>query len=148
MQDLVRLLSITGTLLSLIILRLSYHQVVIKKNPYGLTRWLFPLGIFVWADGLVISLFWLVLSLLTFFLRSPWFLLAALSLFWLVRSFGEIIYWLLQQFIQPKANSPHVLWGNRWYKGDALWIGYQVAWQCVAVISGLGLAYSLHRWLA
>ncbi len=147
MQELLRLFSGFAVIISLALFRASYKHVVIQKNAYGLTKWLFPLGIFVWADGLIISLFWLLLSLFTILLRDLWFLLAAISLFWLVRSIGETIYWMLQQFVQPNANKPHTLIGHRWIKGDELWIVYQVAWQCMTIISCLGFAYSLHRWL-
>ena len=146
MQELLRLASSFGVILSLALLRASYKHIVIQKNAYRITPHLTPLGIFVWADGLIISLFWLMVSLFTFLLPNPWFLLAIISLFWLVRSIGETIYWMLQQFVQPSANKPHTLAGHRWIKGDELWIVYQVAWQCTTVVSGLGFAYSLHRW--
>ena len=147
MQDILRFVSSFGIILSLALLRASFKHVVIQKNAYQITPRLAPLGIFVWADGIVISIFWLALSLITFVLRDLWFLLAAISLFWLVRSIGETVYWMLQQFVQPNANKPHTLMGHRWIKGDELWIVYQVAWQCMTVISCLGFAYSLHRWL-
>ncbi len=147
MDQPLRLMSIVIGLSSLVVWWLSYERVVVKKHPYGLTRALFPLGIFVWGDGLVIAPFWLSIALLTFFLPDFWFMCSAVSLFWLVRSVGETIYWLLQQFVQPNANKPHTLWGNRWYQGDAIWIGYQVAWQCISVIAGLACIYSLYRWL-
>jgi hypothetical protein len=54
---------------------------------------------------------------------------------------------MLQQFIKPATNQAHKLWGNRFYNGEDIWIGYQVAWQSVAVTSGLLLALSLHQWL-
>lgn len=144
---LIRLASIALTGISLIVLFFSYDRVVIKRNPFGLTRWLFPLGIFVWGDGLLISIFWLLLSVAAFMLQDAWFWFCAISLFWLVRSLGEVVYWLLQQFMRPDTNHPGSLWGNGLYQGESIWFAYQVAWQCAAVVSGLVCAYSAYQWL-
>lgn len=147
MHDLLQLTSFLGSVVSLTILIIAYKEVSIKRNGFTITPFLAPMGIFVWADALVLSLFWLALFGISFFYGDRWFLLSGISAFWLVRSLGEVNYWMLQQFIKPTTNEPHKLWGNRFHKGDDIWIGYQVAWQSVAVLSGLVLAFSLHQWL-
>lgn len=147
MHDLLQLTSFLGSVVSLTILIIAYKEVSIKRNGFTITPFLAPMGIFVWADALVLSLFWLALFGISFFYGDRWFLLSGISAFWLVRSLGEVNYWMLQQFIKPTTNEPHKLWGNRFHKGDDIWIGYQVAWQSVAVLSGLLLAFSLHQWL-
>lgn len=147
MNELFQLVCILGIVVASAILIKSYKEVAIKRNAFTITPWLAPLGIFVWADALVLSLFWLTLFGISFFYGDKWFLLSGISAFWLVRSLGEVNYWMLQQFIKPTTNEPHKLWGNRLHKGDDIWIGYQVTWQSVAVLSGLVLAFSLHQWL-
>lgn len=147
MHDLLQLTSFIGSVVSLTILIIAYKEVSIKRNGFTITPFLAPLGIFVWADALVLSLFWLALFGISFFYGDRWFLLSGICAFWLVRSLGEVNYWMLQQFLKPTTNEPHKLWGNRFHKGDDIWIGYQVAWQSVAVLSGLVLAFSLHQWL-
>jgi hypothetical protein len=147
MHELLQLISFIGSVVSLTILIIAYKEVSIKRRAFTITPWLAPLGIFVWADALVIGFFWLLWCSFTFFWQDWWFFMSGVSAFWLVRSLGEVNYWMLQQFLKPATNEPHKLWGNRFHKGDDIWIAYQVAWQCVAVVSLLSLAYSAYHWL-
>lgn len=124
------------------------YEAIRKKNPYGLTPFLVWLGIFVWGDAVVLGLFWF-LSSLTVYLLGDWSLfLLTISVFWVVRSFGEIIYWLNQQFLYPKNNYYEKLAGYHFFKSTAILFVYQVIWQCIAVVSIISTIYFVFMWLS
>lgn len=138
-------LSIFG-LINLIIFIKSWRQVVNKHNPFGLTRWLSWLGIFVWADALVIAPFW-VLAVLVSTIVHDWILFFLIaSIFWSVRSLGEMVYWLNEQFAAKKRNPPQTLMGYSLIKSEAIWFVYQVFWQCVLVFSIVSAIYFARIW--
>lgn len=139
------LLPIFG-LLNLIVFIKSWREVVIKQNPFGLTRGITWLGIFVWGDALVIAPLWILTSLLSLFL-GDWILFCLIaSIFWSVRSLGEVIYWLNEQFAAKKRNQPHTLVGFSLVKSEAIWFIYQIVWQCVMVISIVSSIYFAKVW--
>ncbi len=134
-------------LLNLLIFFKGCIEVKVKRNPFGLTRLLFFLGIFVWGDALVFSLFWAGASLITLFL-SDWFLfLLIISIFWAVRGFGESSYWINQQFSTVKRNPPQKLLGYQIFNNDSLWFAYQIFWQCLTVIAVVFSIYLANKWL-
>lgn len=113
----------------------SLYQTKYKNNPHGLTRLLLPLGIFVWADGIVLSLFWFLASTYTFLFGSLHSFLVLTSIFWIVRSFGEVIYWLLQQFSTVVKDPPETVPFSNIFPGQSVWFAMQVIWQVVLVVS-------------
>jgi hypothetical protein len=118
-----------------------------KNNSFGLTHSLAVLGMFVWGDVLVLSLFWMIAALVSLLLHDWLLFLLIVSLFWLVRSIGETIYWLLQQFAVVKRDSPESLVGYQFVKNESIWFMYQVMWQCIAVVALLTSIYFTHLWL-
>lgn len=62
------------------------------KDAFGL----FPLGIYVWGDGLILAPFWMLVSLIFYFLSAIQ-IMRFFLIFYLVRSFYEVIYWLVHQ---------------------------------------------------
>lgn len=132
---------------SLIVFIKGYHQSIIKKNPFGTTKYFFWLGIFAWGDGIIIGPFWTLASLVSFLIKDWNLFLLIISVFWLVRSFGETIYWLNQQFVKKESNYHQRIWGYSFFKNDAILFIYQIFWQCVTVISIISMIYFANLWL-
>jgi hypothetical protein len=95
-----------------------------------------PLGAFVWADAVVFGLFWLLVVGLCL-LIGDWLLFLLIgSVFWAVRSLGEMIYWLNEQFSTVHRNPPEKFkFLFKFFPNDSVWFVYQIFWQCVLVIS-------------
>lgn len=132
---------------SLVCFMLSWYQTRKKNNYFGLTPWFIPLGSFVWTDGLILGVFWVIASTLLLVLNQPLISPLVYSLFWTVRSSGEIIYWIHEQFAAKKRNPPHTLFLYRLFPNESVWIAMQLLWQCVLIISIIGdilLAKQLH----
>ncbi|MEK7096969.1 MAG: hypothetical protein AAB859_01490, partial [Patescibacteria group bacterium] len=104
---------------SLFALIKGLRQSIIKKNPFGTTEYFFWLGIFAWGDGIIIGPFWFLASLTSFLLKDWNLFLLTVSAFWLVRSFGETIYWLNQQFVKTESNYYQKVMGYRFFKNDS-----------------------------
>ena len=122
-------------LYSMICFLLSSYHTRKKNNYFGLTPWFVPLGSFVWADGVMLGLFWTATSI-ALLITANWPLaILVYSLFWTVRSSGEIIYWIHEQFATKKRNLPHTLFLYRLFPNESVWIGMQLLWQLVLVIS-------------
>lgn len=125
----------------------AFHECKNRNNPFGLTRWLTPLGSFVWGDALIFSLFWICVSLVSWFLNNWFFFGLAGSVFWVVRAFGEAIYWFNQQFSTIGRNPPESLPGFSFFKNDSIWFIHQIVWQCTTVIAIIASIYFAHGWL-
>lgn len=134
-------------LLSFIFFLKGYREAVIKKNPYGRAPYLFWLGIFVWGDALIFALFWFVSSLISLILKDWLLFWLLISSFWLVRSLGETIYWLNEQFATIKRNPPETLIGHFLLKNDSIWFIYQIFWQCFTVVSLVATIFLAYNWL-
>lgn len=95
-----------------------------------------PLGAFVWADAVVFGLFWLLVAGWCL-LIGDWLLFFLIgAVFWSVRSLGEMIYWLNQQFSNIDRNPPEKFkFLFKFFPNDSVWFVYQIFWQCVLVIS-------------
>lgn len=128
-------------LISLLALIKGFYEVYKKDNPFGQPFILFFLGIFVWGDAVILGLFWFLASLICFLLQDWLLFLLIISVFWLVRSLGEISYWINQQFSPIIRNPPKTLFAYRWFKNDSIWFIYQLVWQCLLVISILTTIY-------
>lgn len=126
----------------------SYHQTKYKKNAFGLALILNPIGGFVWADGVIFGLFWTIASLVILSLDDWILFLLTYSIFWLVRSVGETIYWFNQQFSpinrNPVENLPYI----KIFHNDSIWFVSQIFWQCITVVSIITTLYLAHIWLA
>lgn len=126
----------------------GYMQCKEKKNPYGLARIYNFIGAFVWADALIFGFFWTLLCLVILFFNSWYLFLLALSLFWVVRSIGEILYWMHEQFSSKSKNPPERFLLTKLLHGESVWIGYQIIWQCILVISLLFSLLFAKLWLS
>jgi len=95
------------------------------------------LGIFVWGDALVLAPFWLASSLAFFWLSwigiLRWWLL-----FYLVREFYEVIYWLNHQATNNQYRPPF-LRQVKWLTTHQVSIIYQVLSMCQVILAAAGL---------
>jgi hypothetical protein len=118
-----------------------------KKNVYGLTRLLSPLGMYVWGDVLIFSIFWTVVSLISLLLSDVYLFFLIVSLFWVVRSFGETIYWFLQQFSSIQREPPKNVELYPLLQNDSVWFVQQIKNQCITVVALVFSIYFAARWL-
>lgn len=125
----------------------SLHQCRRCNNSFGLTPGLFILGIFVWADAVIIAPFWMLTVGFSLLLQSWWLFLVFTGLFWVVRSLGETMYWFNQQFASVNRNPVENLLLSEWFDDDAIWFVYQIFWQSVTVFSLVASIYSIFNWL-
>ncbi len=131
----------------------GFVQCSRKANTYGITWGLFPLGIFVWGDAVIFGPFWAGASIVSLLLKDWLLFLLVFSVFWVVRSLGETIYWFNQQFSGTHRYPPEQLIGHKIFKGklieeyDAIWFVNQIAMQCLTVISLITTIYITYLWL-
>jgi hypothetical protein len=127
----------------------GFYESKNKKNAYGLVRVLTPLGIFAWGDAVIFGPFWIAVSVVTFILQDWYLFLLTISVFWVVRSLGETIYWFNQQF-SSKAyewNKPENLPFHSIFHDDSVWYIHQIMWQCTTVVSIITSIYLASLWL-
>ena len=105
------------------------------------------IGAFVWGDTVIFGIFWSIISILSLFLQDIDLFFLVVSIFWAVRSFGEILYWMNQQFSKVVRMKPEKLWFYKYFKNDSVWFIYQIYWQCVLVISIVATIFFANRWL-
>ncbi len=142
-----KILILTWGILSLLFFIKGFIESKEKKNSFSKTPLLSVFGIFVWGDAVIFGLFW-IFSSITIILLNDWLLFPLiLSVFWFVRSLGETIYWLNQQFSPIKRNPPENLLGYRYFKNDSIWFIYQTIWQCITIISIISTIYFVKIWL-
>lgn len=87
-------------LISILAFIKGFFEVTKKNNPFGETPFLLFLGIFVWSDAVMIGFFGFLISLICLLIGDWILFLLIISIFWVVRSLGEIIYWINEQFRQ------------------------------------------------
>lgn len=126
----------------------AYLACRYKKQAFTEVPLLAPLGGFVWGDFLIFSPFWMLVSLISYLTQGWELFLFIFSVFWVVRSLGESIYWFNQQFSMICRNKPEDLRGYRFVKNDSIWYIYQIFWQCITVFSVVAALYTGHLWLA
>ncbi len=125
----------------------GYKNAIQQKNAFGYSTAFIPLGSWVWGDALIFGLFWFLVSVFILF-KNDWILfLLIISVFWMVRSFAEIIYWLNQQFSVKERNHPKNLKFNQFFHNDSIWFIYQIVWQCILVVSLITTVYLFKLWL-
>lgn len=122
------------------------YEVNKNKNSFGNTRLLFWLGIFVYGDAVVIGLFWSLASLVSVLLHDWILFWLFVAVFWVVRSLGETIYWLNQQYSPVIRNQPKDLVGYSLFKDESIWFVYQIVWQCITVIAVIMTIYLVRIW--
>jgi hypothetical protein len=142
-----QLVIVLYAIISLLSFIKGFFEIKTKNNPFGLNKYLVVLGIFVWGDALVLGLFWLGICLVTLILHDWSLFLLTISVFWAVRSFGEINYWIAEQFAGKNRNLPQTLRFYTLFKSDAVWFVYQLIWQCVLVVSLIASIYFTKVWL-
>lgn len=118
-----------------------------KKNHFKETRFLFWLGVFVWGDAVILGIFWFLISIICLFLKDWILFLLIISVFWVVRSFGEIIYWINQQFSSTNRNPPKNLLGYKLFNNESIWYAYQLFWQCIMIIAIVSSIYFVNLWI-
>lgn len=118
-----------------------------KKNAYGKTELFSLIGAFVWGDVVIFGIFWFLISLVILFLKNWILFLVILSLFWVIRSLGETIFWFNQQFSNKILYPPEELRFYKIFRNDSVWFIYQIIWQCVTVVSLFFLIYFTTIWL-
>lgn len=126
----------------------ALHMCRNRKSAYGHTDNIFNFyGAFVWADLVVFGLFWTIVSFLCLY-RKDWLLfLLVLSAFWLIRSFGETLYWFHQQFTPRGGNEPEKFWFHKIVLNDSVYFVNQIYWQCISVITFITTLYLAKLWL-
>jgi hypothetical protein len=129
---------------SLAALIISLYQVLANKNIFGSSFPFILIGAFVWGDALIFGLFWIIISSLAIILHNWFFLLMSYSVFWIVRSIGETLYWLNQQFSSLQLNPPERFFLSRYFTGNSIGFIYQIFWQCITVISVVSLVYLIY----
>jgi len=118
-----------------------------KNNAFGKTKLLFPLGMFVWGDVVVLGSFWVLASFVSLVFSDWLFFWLVYSVFWLVRAVGEVIYWFNQQFSPLKRNPPEKLLFYSVFKNNSIWFAYQLFWQCVTIFSIITTVLLMKLWL-
>lgn len=118
-----------------------------KGKAFGLTPHLYFTGSFVWADAIVFGPFWILATLASWFFQDWLLFLLLLSVFWLIRSVGETIYWFNEQFTSKHLNEPHTLPMFGLVKNEAIWFIYQIIMQCITVVSTITTIYLAAKWL-
>jgi hypothetical protein len=99
---------------------------------FGDTAYWFWLGVYVWGDGLVLGPFW-AFSSLVWYLLPVKTVLVWILLFFILRSFYEVMFWLMHQFAR-KEYRPPVLRNVPWLNAESAGILYQVFHTCVVVV--------------
>jgi len=135
-------------LINLVVFAKGFYECKVKKNAYDLTPGLVFLGIFAWGDAIVFGPFWVGSSIVAYFLADWYLFLLIVSVFWVVRSLGETIYWFNQQFSKSLPwNKPVKLPFYSIFQNDSVWYIYQIIWQCTTVISIIFSLYFGRLWL-
>jgi hypothetical protein len=112
-----------------------------RNKFYTDTWWLFPFGIFVWGDGLILGPFW-VGSALVFTVTPLLWVGRYLLLFYAFRAAYEVVYWINHQVAHRDYNPP-LFRRLTWLGPNESAILYQLMNMCQVVIA---LALLLATW--
>ena len=126
----------------------GFYESHNKKNAYGETMLFRLAGIYVWGDAVVFGGFWALTAIATYLLQDWILFWLIFSLFWVVRSFGETIYWFNQQFseaIREKPDKHKFLY--KYFHNNSVWFIHQILQQCITVVSLVFSIYFAHLWL-
>jgi len=147
MENWQRLSILVYALVNLGVFVKGYNECKYRKNSYGLTPLLNPLGVIAWGDAVVFGPFWILTSLVSYFLNDWFLFLLTISVFWVVRSVGETIYWFNQQFSTINRNPPKKLPFHSIFHNDSVWFIHQIIWQCITVVSIIFTIFLTKLWL-
>ncbi len=127
------------TIFHLLILKIALNKVN-KSGFYSDTPYLQWLGVFVWGDALILSPFWILSSILFFFMPIQ-MILRYILVFFLLRSLFEVVYWLNHQAVKSEYRPPLF---RRWQQigTNEAAILYQLINMCQAVVLGSLLLWS------
>ncbi len=103
-----------------------------RKQFYSDTFTFFPLGAYVWGDGLILGPFWLVSAILLSGV-TPQLGIRFFFLFYAIRSAYEVVYWLNHQVAQ-RAYIPPLFRRWEWLNANESAILYQLMHTCICVI--------------
>lgn len=135
---------------------LSVFQVAIGNigefQPVEFGFGLLLYGAFVWADVMVFSLLWIIISIVLLRIKQKEFFWIAYFSYWFIRSSGEVVYSFLQQF-HPETKPwliyvPREVMQNNFLGHFILkefWIVYQIFFQSIAVLSLFGLIFTIFK---
>ena len=138
---------LTYALFSFLGFLIGFYKSKYKKSAFGFTRPLLFMGVFVWGDAVVFGLFWAISSTITWFLKDWYLFLLIVSVFWVVRSLGETIYWFNQQFSTINRNPIKNLPLHTIFHNDSVWFIHQTIWQCITIVSVIFSIYFASLWL-
>lgn len=124
----------------------GFSQCSKKNNSHGITPALSIFGMFVWGDAVVFGIFWTLVSTAVLLLNDWILFLLILSVFWVVRSVGETIYWFNQQFSKVIRHPPEEFPFFKYFHDDSVWFVNQIFWQCITVISVIFTIYFAKAW--
>lgn len=112
----------------------ALHKVKNKKEAYGRVPQLLVItGSFVWADHVIFGAFWTLATIAAIALNDQILFALIYSVFWLVRSVGESMYWFLQQFSHMNRNPPENFRIHKVFHNSSVWFVHQIYWQVVTV---------------
>lgn len=147
MNDYQELLIITIGSINFFIFISSWYMCKYKRKQWSLTPMFYPFGIFVWADGFMFGLFWFLASLISLLLNDWYLFCFIISVFWLVRSLGETIYWFNQQFSTVIRVKPEEIPGLDIFHDDSIWFVFQTFMQVIAIVSIIFTVYFGYLWV-
>ncbi len=125
----------------------GYVECKKRRGAYVRTPLLYPLSIFVWGDAIVFGVFLGLSAILCYLLDDFVLFLLILSVFWFVRSLGETVYWIAEQFAPHHRNAIRSLPFVSVFHGDAIWFEFQIVMQCVSVVTAITSVYLFNVWL-
>lgn len=119
------------------------------KNSLGQAYWLYPWGVFVWADAIVLSPFFVGVGVVALLANSYHLFMLLFCSYWLIRSLGETIYWFNQQFSTiirvPGRMLP--MYKRLVHDEYSCWFLVQIFMQCISVVSLIGTIYFATIWM-
>lgn len=124
----------------------GFYESSKKGNAFG-TVHSFTMGAYVWGDAVVFGAFWFLVSIVTLLL-SDWVLFWLIfSLFWVVRSFGETIYWFNEQHAVKKRVNIKKKYLYKYFHNDSVLFIYQIIQQCITVVALVASIYFAALWI-
>lgn len=117
-----------------------------KKTVFGGVH-TFLIGAYVWGDAVVFGVFWGLVSLISLLFQDFVLFCLVMSLFWVVRSFGETIYWLNEQYNNEKRVNIKKKALYKYFKNDSVLFVYQITQQCITVVALVASIYFANLWL-
>lgn len=124
----------------------GFWQTYKKKNAFGEVQ-TGPLGIYVWGDAVVFGIFWAGAAFASLIMQDWILFWLIFSVFWLVRSIGETIYWLNEQHASKKRVDIEKKLLYKYFHNDSVLFVYQITHQCITVITIITSLYLGKLWL-